>query len=67
MSEWTPKNQHDAEMRSALLHRRSNRSQERAMLVKAPDRIKEIDAELALIAEDLTRYGHEDPKPPEAP
>lgn len=47
---------HAAEMRSALLHRRANRLQEKAMLLKAPARIKDIDAELVLIEADLERY-----------
>jgi hypothetical protein len=54
---------HSAEMRASLLHRRANRLQEKDMLLKAPARIKEIDAELELINADLTRYGYVDPKP----
>jgi hypothetical protein len=61
MTKPTPEDRHSAEMRSALLHRRSNRRQEKAMLLKAQDRVAEIDAELALIEADLTRYGHEEP------
>jgi hypothetical protein len=52
----TADDNHAAEMRSALLHRRANRTQEKEMLLKAPARIKEIDAELILINADLERY-----------
>ncbi len=58
----TPEEQHAAEMRQTLLHRRGNRRQEKAALLKAPDRIAAIDTELALIDADLERYGHVEPK-----
>lgn len=58
-----PEDAHSAEMRGVLLHRRANRRQERQQLLKASDRIREIDAELALIESDLKRYGHEEPEP----
>lgn len=63
----TADDNHQTEMRAALLHRRANRRQEKEMLLKAPRRIKEIDEELALIDADLARYGHDDPKPAAVP
>lgn len=62
MADQTPADQHAAGMRSVLLHRRANRRQERAQLVKGPERIAEIDAELVLIETDLARYGHVEPE-----
>ncbi len=59
----TPEEAHNAEMRASLLHRRANRRQEKQTLLKAQERIEQIDAELVLIASDLKRYGHEEPEP----
>lgn len=59
----TADDNHAAEMRSVLLHRRSNRRQEKEMLLGASKRIADIDAELALIEADLARYGYEEPAP----
>ena len=60
----TPAEMHAQESIGALLHRRSNLRQEKQMLLKAQDRIKEIDAVLELIDGDLRRYGHEEPETP---
>ena len=54
--EWTPADNHTAEMRRALSHRRGNLLQEKDSLSKAEARIQAIDAELSLIDADLAHY-----------
>jgi hypothetical protein len=58
-----PKGNVNKHVIEVLLRRRGDLRRERAMLKKAPDRITEIEGELAAVGEELTTRGHTDPEP----